>query len=210
MLICQYCNKECKSKNSHTNHERTCPGNPNRNYKNGMTGKTAWNKGLTAETNSTLLARSISDKEAYKDGSRVITGFAAFTKEKRSSIAKQQGFGGYRENAGRSKKFYYNDSFGKKVCLQSTYELKCAEILDDLDIKWIRPTYIKYNGNKKYFPDFYLVDYNIYLDPKNNFLAKKDHEKISCVCDQNNVKVLILTEDNLTKEFIKNATESER
>lgn len=45
-MICQYCGKECKNANSHRNHERTCPKNPNRNYKNGMLGKTPWNKGL--------------------------------------------------------------------------------------------------------------------------------------------------------------------
>jgi very-short-patch-repair endonuclease len=45
-VICQFCGKECKNANSHRNHERTCPKNPNRNYKNGMTGKTPWNKGL--------------------------------------------------------------------------------------------------------------------------------------------------------------------
>lgn len=172
--------------------------------------KPVWNKGLD-KNDSRVKKYAESIRKAHSEG-RIDRSYLDDPeyKLKQRQNAKSQGFGGYRENAGRSKKFYYNDSFGKKVCLQSTYELKCAEILDDLEIKWIRPTYIKYNGNKKYFPDFYLVDYNIYLDPKNNFLAKKDHEKISCVCDQNNVKVLILTEDNLTKEFIKNATESER
>lgn len=204
MLICQYCNKECKSKNSHVNHERTCPSNLTRKYKNGMTGKAAWNKGLTKDTNDILLEQSLIAKEKFKKGSRIPTGFSAFTKDQRSINAKKQGFGGYNKNAGRSKKFYYNDSFGKEVCLQSTYELKCAEILDDLKIKWVRPNHIKYNGNKKYFPDFYLVDYNIYLDPKNDFLAKKDQEKISCVCEQNSVQVLMLTEDKLNKEYISN------
>lgn len=48
-MICQYCSKECKNANSHRNHERCCPLNKNRVYKNGMTGKAAWNKGLTKE-----------------------------------------------------------------------------------------------------------------------------------------------------------------
>lgn len=39
MLVCQHCNKECVNSNSLRNHERCCPSNPNRNYKNGMTGK---------------------------------------------------------------------------------------------------------------------------------------------------------------------------
>jgi hypothetical protein len=169
-----------------------------------MTGKTAWNKGKTIETCEITKKQSIQSKNDFKDGKRKVTGRALLTTEERSALAKQQGFGGYRENAGHSKKFYYNDSFGKEVCLQSTYELTCAELLDKLGIKWIRPTYIRYNETKKYFPDFYLVDYDIYLDPKNDFLAKKDQEKISCVCDQNSVKVLILTEDKLNEEYISN------
>lgn len=48
--ICQYCNKECKNINSHKAHERLCPLNPNRNYVSHTLGKTAWNKGLTKET----------------------------------------------------------------------------------------------------------------------------------------------------------------
>lgn len=47
MLTCCYCSKECKNTNSHKNHERLCPSNPNRNYKNGMKDKIPWNKGLT-------------------------------------------------------------------------------------------------------------------------------------------------------------------
>lgn len=45
-MTCQYCGKVCLTANSFKNHERTCPGNPNRIYKNGMTGKDPWNKGL--------------------------------------------------------------------------------------------------------------------------------------------------------------------
>ena len=168
-----------------------------------MTGKTAWNKGLTKE-DPRIRQSAESFKKAYKEG-RVDKSYLRDPEfiKKQSENAKRAGCGGYRENAGRSKKFHHNDSFGKTVCLQSTYELRCAKILDELGIQWIRPKHIKYNETKKYFPDFYLTDYNLYLDPKNSFLAKKDKEKISCVCDQNNVTVLILTEDKLTEEYIK-------
>ena len=44
MLICQFCMKECKNKNSLAQHERCCPSNPNRNYKNGMFGKKGTNQ----------------------------------------------------------------------------------------------------------------------------------------------------------------------
>ena len=68
MLICKYCGKECKNENSHRNHERTCPKNPNRNYKNGMTGKTAWNKGLTKETDERVKKYGETFSEKCKNG----------------------------------------------------------------------------------------------------------------------------------------------
>lgn len=125
------------------------------------------------------------------------------TKLKLSIIAKDKNLGGYQERAGRSKKFYVFDSFNKRVCLQSSYELICSNILNDLKIKWIRPKALKYD-NKNYYADFYLVDYNIYLDPKNNFKAKCDEIKINNVIKQNNVKVFILLKSQLSKEFILN------
>lgn len=201
MLICQYCEKECKNKNSHTNHERLCPKNLDRIYVNGMTGKTAWNKGLTIN-DPRVQKNADGINLAYAEG-RVDKTYLDNPKylQRLHDNAIKQGFGGYRAGAGRSKKFFVNDSFGKQVCLQSTFELKCAEILNELNIQWIRPSYIKYD-TKKYFPDFYLVDHDIYLDPKNNFLAIKDKDKIDRVCDQNDVTVIILTEEKLTTEYI--------
>lgn len=49
MLNCCYCSKECKNQNSHRNHERLCPSNPDRVYVNRFKTDTPWNKGLTKE-----------------------------------------------------------------------------------------------------------------------------------------------------------------
>jgi hypothetical protein len=78
----------------------------------------------------------------------------------------------------------------------------CAKILDNLNIKWFRPSYLKYD-DKKYFPDFYLPNFDIYLDPKNNYKALQDEEKINKVINENNVKVYVLTLDLLTEDNIK-------
>jgi hypothetical protein len=109
--------------------------------------------------------------------------------------------GGYRDNAGHSQKFYVKDSFNNNVCLQSSYEKQCSDILNDLEIRWIRPKALKYK-NKKYFPDFHLTDYNIFLDPKNDYLAEKDKEKINSVIKENNIKLYIIKKENLNKEYI--------
>lgn len=194
MLLCKFCNKECKNNNSLKNHERCCPKNTNRVYKNGMTGKKGGNQYTKAKELGV-------EKPSYDTSNWRRSGFVLWTKEQLSEHAKKHGFGGYRENAGRSKKFRVFDSFGKEVVLQSTYELKCSEILNELKINWIRPKALKYD-NKNYFADFYLTDYDIYLDPKNSYKAKLDKEKISKVTKQNNVIVFILCEKQITKDFI--------
>jgi len=123
------------------------------------------------------------------------------TKTRLSEVARQRQFGGYQEQAGRSKKFKVIDSFGKETTLQSTYELTCSELLNRMNIKWMRPGALKYDG-KNYFADFYLPDHNIYLDPKNSYKAKLDKDKITKVIQQNGVELYILSEENLTEQYI--------
>ena len=193
-MFCKFCNKECKNKNSLTNHQRLCPKNPDRNYVSrtlGKNGHVAWNKGLTKETSESLAKASATMK---------LLGHGGWSKKASSNGGKAGG--GYRENAGRSKKFRVLDSFGKEVCLQSSFELKCSELLNELQIAWIRPSALKYD-NKNYFADFYLPEFDLYLDPKNNYKAKLDQTKIDKVKEQNNVKVFILLEEQLTVEYIK-------
>jgi len=69
MLICCYCNKECKSQNSHRNHERLCPSNPDRVYVNRFKSKTPWNKGLTKDDPRVARnAKALSDATKGKPG----------------------------------------------------------------------------------------------------------------------------------------------
>lgn len=197
MLFCKFCQKECKNKNSHSNHQRLCPKNDNRNYVSNTLSKNghiAWNKGLIGHPKCS--------RKGIKGTPR-----SEETKKRLSEVAKERGFGGYQPNAGISKKFYVNDSYGNLICLQSTYELKCSEILNELKINWIRPKSLKYD-NKNYFADFYLPDYKIYLDPKNSYKAKIDLTKIQKVIEQNNVTVHILIECQLTSNYIQSLLSS--
>lgn len=110
---------------------------------------------------------------------------------------------GYRERAGRSKKFITVDSFGDRVCLQSSYEMECANVLNALSIEWIRPKALRYDG-KRYFADFYLPEYQIFLDPKNDYKAKVDEQKIRSVIDQNDVLLFVLLKHQITEDYIAN------
>lgn len=109
--------------------------------------------------------------------------------------------GGYRPNAGRSKKFRVYDTQGNIVVLQSTYELDLFEILCELGVRWERPKALKYD-NKNYFADFYLLDFDVWLDPKNSYKAKQDLDKITKVIEQNNIRLYVLLKHQLDKEFI--------
>lgn len=162
-------------------------------------GRTAWNKGLSAKTDERIAKHAEQVSKTRKENPVNLT---QEQKDHLSVIAKAKGFGGYRENAGRSKKFRVLDSYGKETVLQSTYELKCSEILNELGIEWVRPKALKYD-NKNYFADFYLPKIDLYLDPKNSYKARLDLEKINKVIEQNNVKVVVLLEEQLTLENIK-------
>lgn len=222
---CNKCNR-LVTNNNYKRHVETCDGTyfegPHKNWikrsheesyatklknlekaRSALSLTTVWNKGLTKD-DPRVKKYAESIKSAHADG-KVDRSFLNDPeyRQKLKDNAKKQGFGGYRKNAGRSKKYRVRDSFGNEVVLQSSYELRCFEILTELEIKWIRPPYLKY-GSKKYFADFYLTEHDVYLDPKNNYKAVQDAEKIACVCEENSVKVYVLTEDMLTQEYIKN------
>ena len=78
----------------------------------------------------------------------------------------------------RKKMIEYNG-----IMLDSSWELALATRLDQLKIKWIRPDPIKWTDasgvRHNYFSDFFLVDYNIYLDPKNPHAIKVQSDKLS-------------------------------
>jgi hypothetical protein len=62
-----------------------------------------------------------------------------------------------------------------------------------------------------YTPDFYLPEYDVYLDPKNDFLINnnnpslgyKDTDKIKWVELYNNIKIIILDKNHLVWDKIK-------
>ena len=96
---------------------------------------------------------------------------------------------------------------GEIFIAESTYEVRLAEILNSLNIDWIRPSYLWYHDNKnqkrRYYPDFYLNNLNLYLDPKNEYLIKTDIAKIINAATENTVDILIIGEKFLDLEKFK-------
>lgn len=106
---------------------------------------------------------------------------------------------------------WYDSPIAGRVWLESSYEYKVAVELDNHHIIWNRPKGLKYileNKQRTYLPDFYLVEYNVYLDPKNEYLIIQDQQKIECVKEQNNINVIILNKTQLTWKSILNELET--
>lgn len=200
MEICPFCGKEGKSVKYHIwrMHGEGTSFNPNKGYNNGT--REAWNKGLSKETDIRVEKNAKSVKESLEGKPRYGCCAKEWHTKPEAKIASSKG-GGYRENAGRSKKFKVFDSFGTQTTLQSTYEYACFEILCELGLRWVRPKSLKYK-EKNYFADFYLLDFDVYLDTKNDYKAKQDKDKIRLVNEQNNNRVFVLLKEQITKEVI--------
>jgi len=95
-------------------------------------------------------------------------------------------------NGSRKNIEYFNRWVDKTVNLESSWELIVAERLDELNIEWIRPKYLKWvdstNTERLYYPDFYLPNYSLYLDPKNKYCLVKDKEKMEYFENTINIK----------------------
>lgn len=106
--------------------------------------------------------------------------------------------------------FWYNSPIAGKVFLESSWEKKLAEDLDKNNIQWIRPkNNFKWKDKdgkiKRYYPDFYIPELNLYIDPKNPYLAKLDKYKINYVIKKYNLNLLIISDPKLLSlEYIKN------
>jgi hypothetical protein len=85
----------------------------------------------------------------------------------------------------------------KGIWMDSTWEKELAEWMDSKNIVWERSR--KYhmlwwtdtNGKKRrYYPDFFLPTYNIYVDTKNPYLMKCDAFKIESASKENKVEII--------------------
>ena len=216
-LFCQYCNKQCKNLNSLTQHELRCKHNPDAiknfipktfTYKD----RIGWSKGHTKETDERV--KHVSEGvNKYLDTVNHHTKGTKHTEEVRKKLSENARKNNWQSHFGKRKVYEY-----KGIRFDSSFEVLVAEDLDNNNVSWIKPKYGLFTyqdiNNKihTYTPDFYLPDYDVYLDPKNNFLIEnvnpmlgyKDIDKIKWVCEQNNVRILILNESQLTwKEILK-------
>lgn len=177
-MECKHCGRPAKSKNSNVQHELRCKANPTGpqvkpSY--GMLGK----KGANQYTKGT--AKPLSDE----------------TRRKRSEIAKKQVWtdarrakhsasmklavlnnpDSYTKNnvCGRVKNIEYNGAV-----LKGQWELTVAKWLDSQLIRWENePAGFPYTWKESthlYYPDFFLPDYNVYIEVK-GYKTERDDAK---------------------------------
>lgn len=96
-----------------------------------------------------------------------------------------------------SKKSDYTCIDGSVVSMDSTWEVACANRLDELGIRWIRNPGLKLKYTtrgrrlRNYIPDFYLPDHDVYIEVKGYWTDAARHKMMS-VQALNPVKIIIL------------------
>lgn len=94
------------------------------------------------------------------------------------------------------------DKHNRTFIFDSSWEDTLAIRLDKLDINWIRPQPITWIDDlgvaHKYFADFYLPDFDLYIDPKNLYIQNRQSEKIKILKNQINLLILSSKEECLS------------
>jgi hypothetical protein len=174
---------------------------------NDKVSKTLTNRTLSEETkmkiSTALKGREITwATQNENSGKKIAEGLRKhyqenpFSEERRkmmSDFAKERGLGGHTSKL----KLFFKKNDGTEVYLQSSYEITYAKLLEENKIDWIRPdpvVWVDANGvSHKYYGDFYLTKFKLYIDTKNDYLIKKDAEKIKRVIEQNKISLKVLS-----------------
>lgn len=183
MFICKYCGKECKNKNSLAQHEIRCKENPNKiqlpesnfikynkDIKSGKRTKLYSNQYIKAELLG-LPKPEVSAETRMKNGNGGKNQIWDTERRCRHSESMKKAVKDHPMSYscnfvnGRTPRLEYNG-----VILNGSWELMVAKYLDFNNIKWERPSipfeYIWENKTHLYYPDFYLPEYDIYLEVK--------------------------------------------
>ena len=90
--------------------------------------------------------------------------------------------------------WFFNPYQNKKVLLESAWELDLAEFLTNNNIEWLRPKFIKWidlqGVTRRYFPDFYLPEFDLYLDPKNPYAMTLGNSKEKMLAISKKVNII--------------------
>lgn len=208
--ICKYCRRVCKNENSLRNHERLCKQNPERQIiqSNFIKYNEMIKNGIRKPSNQFIKAKELGVKIQVSKETRLKIGLKSkqrkHTNEAKIKISKSMKKAvlehpeSYSSNevCGRVKRYLYNG-----IYLTGKWELEVAKFLDKENIKWKRPNngfqYYWNNGYHQYFPDFYLPDYDKYIEVKG---YERERDKCKYKSIEEKLIVLRLKEINQIKE----------
>lgn len=139
----------------------------------------------------TFLKKRLSQKFC----SRVCSSKNAYLQSSGYKVKDSSKMGGLREKGGRGKQFPYFNKSGEKMSL-NIEEIEVAKLLDSSSYAWQRNTrgfpYKDEHGKlRKFYPDFYISDLDLYLEYKGWVTEKMIHKMQSAIEENDfNLKVV--------------------
>lgn len=138
---------------------------------------------------------NLKNKTCSKKCAHILIGLNQRNKNKKSGKYRKSGSGGFREGGGRCIQISYTNHLNCKMKLNKE-EIKIANILDELKLNWDRNKkgflYFDLNKNKrKYYPDFYIKELNLYVEYK-GWVTEKINHKMNDSLKRNNFNLLIV------------------
>jgi hypothetical protein len=178
-MNCKFCSKLCKNLNSLRNHERLCKSNPhamtiksnfidyNQKIKNGLISKTNSNQYTKAKSKGKVWKISEETRAKMSKSGKLFRHTKESIEKLKLSMRKAviNNPDSYTANnvSGRTPIIEYKGFKG-------TWELLTAKWLDLHNIKWTNKIkgfeYVWENSIHIYYPDFYLSDYDKYIEVK--------------------------------------------
>lgn len=192
--VCKECNRNFTSKQATTSHIYRAHVIPGQSTGGGHAiGKPAWNKGLSRQTD--VRVKKYSDSQKGKPGT--FTG-KTHTVEAREKISAKLSIN---NKGGRCKWF---EVAGQKV--QGTWEQNAAIKFEEFGIRWQKLNTNKYTfeyemdgKSRSYTPDFYLPDYDVYLELKGRWWGR-DKEKMDLVVEKyKDKRIVVIEKDDYEK-----------
>jgi hypothetical protein len=151
-----------------------------------------WNKGLKKETSEKMFRSTEASKNTLIK--KIKNGFIPpFVKWAKSEIGRKilsQKRSDFLQNKScQCKKFEFNN--GKRnIYVQGTWEKQFVEFLIKNNIKWDR-TRIFYDKVRTYTPDFYLPDFNCYIEIK-GWMRERDIIKMKKVLNEHYIDLRLV------------------
>jgi hypothetical protein len=186
MLLCKYCQKECKNENSLRNHERLCKNNPNRNIDHIKRGQEKRTESLKTRKERGTFRNQWSNpdyeiKESTRQKLKNQIQIWGDDRRLRHSNAMKLAVENHPEsytssNRGRTKQIIVDGiKFQGKWELEFYQYCKSNDIQIERSNEWFE---YEWNGARKYFPDFYLSEKDLYIEVK-GYETERDRAKWS-------------------------------